>query len=506
MASPSGLRAFLEAKLGAALPTGAPSASRVVSALESRAAAESEGGGDGGEPWRRSGRSAYANHLLREYGLLLCEHLDRVRKREAGAARAAGGDLTDEWVRRTLEEALEARRERTEVRRKSAFIRSHHARLRSESREVGADVAWARATDAASAAPASLASLEKYAECMRTVATRGWVRTGILWVVECARTFFSASAAERDGDGERGGARPGTVLERALARDERALRRRASAPPSDAPGARVAALEASTARLRRLEAARPRIDFAGGAGRRLRLLDVGSCYNPFSPESLRVILGRGDGGAGGGADAMFEVTALDLAPAHESVLQCDFLALEVGPPGSEPVTAAPAEGGGPARLLRLPKQSMDVVTLSLVLSYLPSPEQRASIVRKAAELLRRPPEGCGLLLILTPLSVNRLRCPDGDESACKLTSPSAQETVLARWQRSFEGMGLRRWKHDTLPSTYGLAYFVAGEEPPAGDGAPLPLPIAQDFRRTTCEEEEEEEEDSALPDGRTVHR
>ncbi|XP_071522757.1 S-adenosylmethionine sensor upstream of mTORC1 isoform X2 [Panulirus ornatus] len=44
---------------------------------------------------------------------------------------------------------------------------------------------------------------------------------------------------------------------------------------------------------------------------RIKVLDVGSCYNPFSVYKD------------------FDVTAVDLCPAHQSVKKCDFLSLEV---------------------------------------------------------------------------------------------------------------------------------------------------------------------------------
>ena len=52
----------------------------------------------------------------------------------------------------------------------------------------------------------------------------------------------------------------------------------------------------------------------GGEARPIRLLDVGSCYNPVlnSPNA-----------------AAFEVTALDLEPAHPSVYQGDFLRVDI---------------------------------------------------------------------------------------------------------------------------------------------------------------------------------
>ncbi len=135
---------------------------------------------------------------------------------------------------------------------------------------------------------------------------------------------------------------------------------------------------------------------------RIRLLDVGSCYNPH--------LGQ----------QKFDVTALDLEPTHESVYQCDFLALTLAETSS--IIATPREGtrewrsDQPAsqRLKALPGNYFHAVTFSLVLNYLPSSDQRVEMLIKARELLISPPESddpagaphrSGLLLILEKGSV-----------------------------------------------------------------------------------------------------
>jgi hypothetical protein len=163
------------------------------------------------------------------------------------------------------------------------------------------------------------------------------------------------------------------------------------------------------------------------AARKIRVLDVGSCYNPIARSEQA---------------ALFDVTALDLYPVDASVLQCDFLNLVIGPAGSEPVVAAhdsvspfcgtqeagpngteqssgehpakkqkhsvdatasadagripttvplpPSTASPSPRLWRLPAAAYDVVTMSLVLSYLPLPAQRLQMVRQARALLMSP--------------------------------------------------------------------------------------------------------------------
>lgn len=105
---------------------------------------------------------------------------------------------------------------------------------------------------------------------------------------------------------------------------------------------------------------------------RLKLLDLGSCANYFVRHST------------------FDVTALDLAPAEGSVLQCDVLKLKIGPAGSKPVM----EG---SHLHQLPAQGFQVAVLALLLSYMPDPNSRANVIAKVRRLL--PTDHSGLLII-----------------------------------------------------------------------------------------------------------
>lgn len=99
------------------------------------------------------------------------------------------------------------------------------------------------------------------------------------------------------------------------------------------------------------------------------LLDVGSCYNPFSvfPE--------------------FKTTAVDIAPATACVHKCDFLNV-----------ATTNSACNKTKHLLLPENYYHIVVFSLVLEYLPSANQRLLFCEKAYKLLK--PEG--LLFIITP--------------------------------------------------------------------------------------------------------
>ncbi|XP_039955036.1 S-adenosylmethionine sensor upstream of mTORC1 [Bactrocera tryoni] len=102
----------------------------------------------------------------------------------------------------------------------------------------------------------------------------------------------------------------------------------------------------------------------------VNVLDVGSCFNPFAGESN------------------FSVTAIDLCPATSDVLKGDFLKIMVD---KKIIT----EGG---EVLRLPCEYYDCVIFSLLLEYIPSPEERLHCCQKAYELLHAE----GILIIITP--------------------------------------------------------------------------------------------------------
>lgn len=75
------------------------------------------------------------------------------------------------------------------------------------------------------------------------------------------------------------------------------------------------------------------------------------------------------------------------------MLKCDFLALHISEQSAAP-SFHPSE---PQVLLSLPSSSFEVVTMSLVLNYLPSAELREQMIRNAHKLLIGPPPRVGSL-------------------------------------------------------------------------------------------------------------
>lgn len=207
------------------------------------------------------------------------------------------------------------------------FIKSVHINLRLRSREIGPESAWEEHCK-------DRQTLEKYAATMKELATVHWEnnsrihseQSGILWVIDKCNWYFF-------GEGK------GLFISKEM---------------------KMASRFQVTC------------DFCDGfVGKKISLLDVGSCYNPLSDFPN------------------FVTTAIDLEPADKSVLKCDFLLVDVG-------DQMLVEDNSVCK--QLPKVGYEAVLFSLLLEYMPSPRQRLAACEKAVRLLKKG----GLLLILTP--------------------------------------------------------------------------------------------------------
>ena len=150
--------------------------------------------------------------------------------------------------------------------------------------------------------------------------------------------------------------------------------------------------------------------------RRLRVLDVGSCYNPFGRDAA--------------ARRIMDVTPIDLGPASTDVYACDFLTAPVG-------DALVVDGSANA-VLALPRDYYDAVIFCLLLEYLPIPQMRYDAVAKAADLLR---DG-GLLVIVTPDSSHQGKNLD----------------VMRSWKICLSTLGMSRAYYDKSTHFHGVAF------------------------------------------------
>lgn len=145
----------------------------------------------------------------------------------------------------------------------------------------------------------------------------------------------------------------------------------------------------------------------------LELIDVGSCYNPFNIYDF------------------FNVFPIDLCPANESVMQCDFLNV---PTGNNNLVED-------NKVKQLQKDYYDVVTFCFLLEYLPSSDFRIKACEKAYELLKSG----GLLIINTPDSKHV-------GANCK---------IMKCWRFSLACMGFTRIKYEKLKHMHCMAFRKA---------------------------------------------
>lgn len=146
---------------------------------------------------------------------------------------------------------------------------------------------------------------------------------------------------------------------------------------------------------------------------KLRVLDVGSCYNPFKKISS------------------FDVVAIDIAPASEDVICCDFLNLAITEQRDTPLNSN-------ERIRQLPAASFDVVIFSLLLEYLPSCKQRYVCCSKASQLLVPG----GLLCIITPDSKHA----------------TANSDVMKKWRYAMAYENFLRIQYDKLPHLHCMVF------------------------------------------------
>lgn len=306
-------------------------------------------------------------------------------------------------------------------------IKHVHRTLRDNTKRLGAQRAWTQHL-------ADTVQLRGYSAAMRSLATRFWEQNTaskagrrtrssnstehnrIAWSVRfCAEYFGGGSSDDPPSP-------PKSMLLHQREREHRIW------------------TEAMTAEDRAAGAGEDDDDGqAWTAPAKLRLLDVGSCYNPFAKYE------------------QFDVTAVDIAPADGSdVRQCDFLALRIDEDSVVDIvvaaseTAAAAAESSTIAIDRLPAASFDVIVFSLLLEYMPTSEQRLHCCRTAYQLLR--PEG--VLIIITPdskhvganakliktwrfalalMGFSRVRMEKLEHLTCMVFRRSRRKRVAQRW-------------------------------------------------------------------------
>eukprot|EP00088_Acartia_fossae_P029529 TRINITY_DN3039_c0_g1_i5.p1 TRINITY_DN3039_c0_g1~~TRINITY_DN3039_c0_g1_i5.p1 ORF type:complete len:337 (-),score=47.08 TRINITY_DN3039_c0_g1_i5:190-1200(-) len=150
---------------------------------------------------------------------------------------------------------------------------------------------------------------------------------------------------------------------------------------------------------------------------RLKLLDVGSCYNPFSKFSE------------------LDVTAIDIAPVYENnVYKSDFLALDIS--DSSQICGR--------EVVSLAKESFQIVVFCFLLEYFPATTPRYECCAKARQLLQEN----GILVILTPDSCHQQR----------------NNAIIKKWKEAFLQMGFQRVYYEKLQHFHGFVLRKLGKE------------------------------------------
>ncbi|CAH0677777.1 unnamed protein product [Spodoptera exigua] len=142
----------------------------------------------------------------------------------------------------------------------------------------------------------------------------------------------------------------------------------------------------------------------------IKLLDVGSCYNPFNVYKI------------------FDVLAIDLYPANSSVLKCDFLNVDIG--NCHLINESSAT--------QLQKESFDVITFCFLLEYIPSSELRISACENAYKLLKPG----GILIINTPDSKH----------------VGANSKIMKCWRYTLAQIGFNRIKYEKAKFMHCMAF------------------------------------------------
>ncbi|KAM3961152.1 S-adenosylmethionine sensor upstream of TORC1 [Aphomia sociella] len=145
----------------------------------------------------------------------------------------------------------------------------------------------------------------------------------------------------------------------------------------------------------------------------LQLIDVGSCYNPFKVYDF------------------FNVLAIDLCPANESVLQCDFLNVSIG-------NSLIVESN---EVKQLKENFFDIATFCFLLEYIPSSKLRITACENAYRILKPG----GLLIINSPDSKHV-------GANCK---------IIKNWRYTLACIGFTRIKYEKLKHMHCMVFRKA---------------------------------------------
>ena len=292
-------------------------------------------------------------------------------------------------------------------------------------------------------AEANEEDLQQYSKAAAATGKRKWVKNALTWSFEFFEHYFGKMESNVEHDGDEDGrqyAKSRRKLITSLGEDvgklaptriafRRGKRKRdASSEGNNEETARVVeARNASIDRNRRYgRVNRSKSSNSSGDGNddkngeTFRLLDVGSCWD-FYREYERKSTHFGS----------CKVVAFDLAPEDgaENVLEGDFLNVQFfdrieDENGAETLLKTSSSSSS-KRLQGLKLSSFNIVVLSLVLTYVPTPENRFQMIINARKCLKG--DGDGLLMIIEPHGFDK----------------SKENLVAKTWQQTIENVGFK---------------------------------------------------------------
>ncbi|XP_014488271.1 PREDICTED: probable methyltransferase BTM2 homolog [Dinoponera quadriceps] len=274
-----------------------------------------------------------------------------------------------------------------EHKRLSDIVKGTHAFLRAEAQQYGAEAAWERHVSRGDV-------LQKYAASMRELATKCWTENYLNpkndtycrmeWIKTQCKEYFLNGGKEKYDERERN------------------------------ISTKISSGESSSENFQIFNDSHGYVEnkLQNIYGRRVSLLDVGSCYNPLGNEDE------------------FNVTAIDLTPATSAVLRCDFLNVMIG--------EKEIRSQDKREFRQLAVNSFDVVVFSLLLEYLPCPRQRYICCRNAYNVLK----SAGVLIIVSPDSKH----------------VGANTKLIKSWRYTLSKLGFMRIKYEKLRHIHCLVF------------------------------------------------